>query len=65
MAGVYLAQDTRLNASCAIKELQIKNLPHLGNDYTIHNFKAEAELLANLRHVNLPRVIDYFYEQGK
>jgi len=65
MAGVYLAKDTRLNAMCAVKELDIKSFSDGGKEYSIQNFKSEAELLANLRHSSLPRVIDYFYEDGK
>jgi len=65
MSGVYMAKDTRLNSTCAVKELLIKMYSDSDRDSTIQNFKAEAELLANLRHPSLPRVIDYFYEDGK
>ena len=65
MAGVYVAKDTRLNSICAIKELHMQNFADTGKEYSIQNFKAEAELLANLRHPSLPRVIDYFYENSK
>ncbi|HPZ08678.1 MAG TPA: serine/threonine-protein kinase [Candidatus Eremiobacteraeota bacterium] len=65
MSGVYLAKDIRLNSLCAVKELYIKLFPDDDRDLTIQNFKSEAELLANLRHPSLPRVIDYFYEEGK
>jgi len=65
MSGVYMAKDTRLNSMCAVKELLIKMYSDTDRDLTIQNFKAEAELLANLRHPSLPRVIDYFYEDGK
>ena len=65
MAGIYLAKDSRLNSMCAVKELDIKSFSDAGKEYSIQNFKSEAELLANLRHPGLPRVIDYFYEQGK
>lgn len=55
--AVYLAQDNRLgNKEVALKE---------GFDRTPaaqEQFRLEAQLLANLQHVGLPRVTDYFIE---
>ncbi|OQZ00094.1 MAG: hypothetical protein B6D41_00305 [Chloroflexi bacterium UTCFX4] len=53
MGAVYLAFDHRLNQNVALKE-------NTGGD--ARQFQAEAELLARLRHPNLPRVIDHFIE---
>ncbi|GIL15473.1 MAG: hypothetical protein BroJett039_06460 [Chloroflexota bacterium] len=53
MGAVYLAFDQRLNQNVALKE-------NTGGD--ARQFQAEAELLARLRHPNLPRVIDHFIE---
>lgn len=53
MGAVYLAFDHRLNQNIALKE-------NTGGD--ARQFQAEAELLARLRHNNLPRVIDHFIE---
>jgi serine/threonine protein kinase/Tol biopolymer transport system component len=54
MGSVYLAFDTALEHQVAIKT----NLNPAAHSTT--QFLREARLLANLRHPNLPRVIDYF-----
>ncbi len=59
MGAVYLATDLRLNAKVAVKE----NL-----DMTLESqkqFQTEAQILATLRHPNLPRVQDYFVADGR
>jgi serine/threonine-protein kinase len=53
MGAVYLAFDERLNQYIALKE-------NTGGD--ARQFQHEAQLLARLRHPNLPRVIDHFFE---
>ncbi len=53
MGAVYLAFDHRLNQNVALKE-------NTGGD--ARQFQHEAELLARLRHPNLPRVSDHFIE---
>jgi len=52
--AVYQATDTRLSVRCAIKE------SFLTTEEAIRQFRREAEMLARLRHPNLPRVTDYF-----
>jgi parallel beta-helix repeat protein len=52
--AVYRAWDLRLNTPCALKESRVP-FPD-----AVSRFQREASLLANLRHSNLPRVIDYF-----
>jgi serine/threonine protein kinase len=57
MGAVYLAEDLRLNnRPVAIKE-NFDTSPEAAAQ-----FHTEAELLATLRHPNLPRVFDYFTE---
>jgi len=57
MGAVYYAEDLRLNnRPVAVKE-NFDNSPEAANQFQI-----EAELLANLRHPNLPQVFDYFIE---
>ncbi len=57
MGAVYFAQDLRLNnRPIAIKE----NFD--ASPEAAAQFRVEAELLAALRHPNLPQVFDYFVE---
>lgn len=61
MGAVYHAVDTRINGRiCAIKEMSVMSLPAEEQAPAIQNFQREAELLAKLRHPNLPMVHDYF-----
>jgi len=66
MAAVYLAEDLRLaGRRCAVKE----NAPDPNaNPQALaqirRQFQAEAGVLANLDHPNLPKVSDYFSEVG-
>jgi serine/threonine protein kinase len=56
MGAVYLAKDQRLRSTVALKETFFE-------DESLRKaFEREAELLANLRHSALPRVIDHFTE---
>jgi serine/threonine protein kinase len=67
MGAVYLADDNRLEGRrCAIKETQ--PLPGLsqGTAQAIRDqFHQEASILARLDHPNLPKVSDYFSEDGR
>lgn len=57
MGAVYLAEDLRLNnRPVAVKE-NADTSPEAAAQ-----FRVEAELLATLRHPNLPQVFDYFVE---
>ncbi|MCX7642279.1 MAG: serine/threonine-protein kinase [Armatimonadetes bacterium] len=57
MGAVYYAEDLRLNnRPVAVKE-NFDTSPEAAAQFSI-----EAELLANLRHPNLPQVFDYFTE---
>jgi len=61
MGAVYCAEDRNLGKTCAIKELL--SFPHSTEKerlYAIDKFQSEAKTLANLHHISLPRVYDYF-----
>jgi serine/threonine protein kinase len=65
MGAVYEAMDVTLNVHCALKEM----IPYPGTLGTAlpqlrKQFQQEAQLLAELRHPNLPRVTDHFEEDG-
>jgi serine/threonine protein kinase len=54
MGAIYMATDIALSVTVALKE----NL--FSESVAIRQFRAEAQILANLRHPNLPRVTDHF-----
>lgn len=59
MGTVYEAIDQRVSCVVAPKETNLvqESGPHQA-------FEREAALLANLRHPSLPKVMDYFTENG-
>src|SRR6267143_3847637 len=59
MGAVYEAIDQRLDATIAIKET------FSVDERLRRQFEQEARLLAQLHHPNLPRVSDYFTEDGR
>ncbi len=59
MGAVYKAQDDNLGIPVAVKE----NL-FLSDEYA-RQFRREANILASLRHPNLPHVTDYFSITGQ
>ncbi len=65
MGGIYVGKDLRLNTICAVKELFLEIFPEEEKNNTLERFKQEAEILAKLRHPNLPCVTDYFLEDEK
>ncbi len=67
MGAVYKATDTRLgNKVVAVKEMSETDLTTaLEKQQARQAFKQEAQTLADLNHVNLPRVTDHFSENGK
>jgi serine/threonine protein kinase len=56
MGAVYEAKDQRLNNTVALKETKL----HEG--WLLEAFAHEAQILANLHHAALPRVMDHFTE---
>src|ERR1043165_2159036 len=59
MGAVYEAVDERLQVTVAIKET------FAVDDRLRRQFEQEARLLAQLNHPALPRVSDYFTEDGR
>lgn len=59
MGAVYEAIDQRLDARVAIKET------FSADERLRRQFEQEARLLAQLHHPSLPRVSDYFTEDGR
>src|SRR5437868_10901697 len=59
MGAVYEAIDERLQVTVAIKETFAVDQP------LRRQFEQEAKLLAHLHHPALPRVSDYFTEDGR
>ncbi len=67
MGAVYRAQDSRLaGRECAIKEVisELNVLP-AEQQQTQEQFYREASTLARLDHPGLPKVSDYFSEEGR
>jgi serine/threonine-protein kinase len=65
MSAVYRAWDERLEVICALKEM----VPYPGMDEKAlvqlrEQFLQEAQVLADLRHLNMPRVTDHFEYKG-
>jgi len=65
MSAVYEAMDSTLGIRCALKEM----IPYPGTPGTAlpqlrEQFRQEAQVLADFRCPNLPRVTDHFEEDG-
>jgi serine/threonine protein kinase len=58
-ATIYRAEDLSLKSICALKE----NLDYW--DESQRQFEREAQILAGLRHPNLPHVFDYFIQPAQ
>jgi len=66
MGAVYEALDRRFeNQPVALKEMLSHSTATAEQQYMIDRFKKEATTLRNLRHFNLPGVIDHFIEAGR
>lgn len=61
MGAVYLARDLRIPCQWAVKEMANET----GDPCNEELFRSEAELLGTLKHPNLPRITDFFCENGK
>jgi len=64
MGAIYEAWDTSLEGVCAVKEMICGSATIEEQEIFLTYFKNEARLLSSLRHHRLPRVIDYFSENG-
>lgn len=60
MGAVYLAEDQRLPTNWAIKEMKKEGLSAAEHAEASELFRTEARLLSELRHRNLPRIVDFF-----
>src|SRR5262249_53910997 len=65
MGTVYRARDTRLDILVAVKEMHERAAAPEERQAAIQQFEREAKMLAQLSHPNLPRVTDYFSEEGR
>src|SRR6266446_2199229 len=66
MGAVYKAEDIQFsNRLVAVKEMRQTGLDPQGLKEAADAFKQEADLLAGLRHQNLPRIYDHFSENGR
>ena len=67
MGSVYRAEDLRLPGRfCAIKEVQIDpKATQEMRDQAREQFFQEASILARLDHPNLPKVSDFFSDEGR
>lgn len=66
-ATIYEAQDTRFQSRrvVAIKEMSDTYADVREKTWALQSFRQEAELLAQLKHSNMPDVMDFFEENGK
>jgi serine/threonine protein kinase len=67
MAAVYRAADMHLAGKMwAVKEMSDAVVTNpLDRQQAVAAFQQEAQMLANLSHANLPKVTDYFSEDGR
>ena len=67
MGAIYLTQDLRLEGRrCAVKEVILQPAFDASTRAQARaQFHREASVLARLDHPNLPRVSDYFSEEGR
>jgi serine/threonine protein kinase len=64
---IYEARDTRFQSErvVAVKEMSDVYLDVQEKTWALQSFRQEAELLAQLKHSNMPGVFDFFEENGK
>jgi serine/threonine protein kinase len=65
MGAVYRANDTRFNRPCAVKEMLDEFQNDAERNQAVEWFGREATLLLDLNHPCIPRVRDFFIENGK
>jgi serine/threonine protein kinase len=62
---VYKVEDRQLNNRLlAIKRLDLASVPTKEHQQAIRSFEQEAIILGSLMHPNLPRIYEYFVENG-
>ena len=65
MGAVYRAIDTRFNRPCAVKEMLDEFQQEAERVQALEWFSREATMLLDLNHPCIPRVRDFFMDQGK
>ncbi|GCE19488.1 protein kinase domain-containing protein [Dictyobacter kobayashii] len=65
MGAVYRALDTRFNRPCAVKEMLDEFNNEAERTQSVEWFSREATLLLDLNHPCIPRVRDFFAENGR
>lgn len=65
MGAVYLAEDQRLPTKWAVKAMMRDSLSPKEVAEATELFRTEARLLSELRHRNLPRIVDFFDEDSE
>lgn len=65
MGAVYRAVDTRFDRPCAVKEMLDDFQSDAERTQAVEWFKREATLLLELNHPCIPRVRDFFVEEGR
>ncbi|HTI14387.1 MAG TPA: serine/threonine-protein kinase [Dictyobacter sp.] len=65
MGAVYRATDTRFNRPCAVKEMLDHFRSEAERAQSVEWFSREATLLLDLNHSCIPRVRDFFAEEGR
>jgi len=66
MGAVYLVEDVHVfGKRWALKELLDTQLPPAERPQALQQFAAEARLLVQLNHPNLPQIADFFSEGGR
>ena len=64
MGRVILAEDTMMNFPVVVKEMLPNFSDEKDREYKEKRFKEEARILFRLKHPNLPRVTEFFTEDG-
>lgn len=65
MGAVYRALDTRFKRPCAVKEMLDEFQSDTERNQAVEWFGREASLLLDLNHLCIPRVRDFFVQEGK
>ncbi len=65
MGAVYQAEDQNLHRMCAVKEMLDSFTDPADRQQVVEWFKSEAGMLHDLNHPAIPRVRDYFEEDGR
>jgi serine/threonine protein kinase/cytochrome c-type biogenesis protein CcmH/NrfG len=65
MGAVYRAVDTHFNRPCAVKEMLDDFQSETERTQAIQWFRRESDLLMDLNHPCIPRVRDFFEEDGR